>query len=39
MNSYGYSRVTYMHGPKFNAETQSMFTVANTAGLTGNVTV
>lgn len=38
MNSYGYSRVTYMHGPKFNAETQSMFTV-NTAGLTGNVTV
>jgi hypothetical protein len=31
VNSYGYSGVTAMFGPKLNAETQSMFAVAGTA--------
>lgn len=31
VNSYGYSGVTAMHGPKLNAETASMFTAAATA--------
>jgi hypothetical protein len=30
VNSYGYSGVTAMFGPKLNAETQSMFAVAGT---------
>jgi hypothetical protein len=28
VNSYGYSGITAMHGPKLNAETQSLFTTA-----------
>lgn len=31
VNSYGYSGITAMHGPKLNAETQSMFTAAASA--------
>ena len=31
VNSYGYSGVTAMHGPKLNAETQSMFNTAGSA--------
>ena len=31
VNSYGYSGVTAMHGPKLNAETQSMFSAAGSA--------
>jgi hypothetical protein len=31
VNSYGYSGTTAMHGPKLNAETQSMFGVAASA--------
>jgi len=31
VNSYGYSGITAMHGPKLNAETQSMFTTAASA--------
>ena len=31
VNSYGYSGVTAMHGPKLNAETQSMFNTAASA--------
>jgi hypothetical protein len=37
VNSYGYSGITAMHGPKLNAETQSMFQTA--AGTAGNVIV
>lgn len=35
VNSYGYSRVAYMHGPVFNAETQGMFNAAHSS--TGNL--
>jgi hypothetical protein len=31
VNSYGYSGLTAMHGPKLNAETQTMFATAGTA--------
>jgi hypothetical protein len=31
INSYGYSGITAMHGPKLNSETQAMFTTAGTA--------
>lgn len=31
VNSYGYSGVTAMHGPKFNAETQETYQAANSA--------
>ena len=31
VNSYGYSGITAMHGPKLNAETQSMFAAAASA--------
>ena len=31
VNSYGYSGVTAMHGPKLNAETQAMFNTAASA--------
>ena len=31
VNSYGYSGVKAMHGPKFNAETQNMFSTALTS--------
>jgi hypothetical protein len=31
VNSYGYSGITAMHGPKLNAETQTMFTTAASA--------
>ena len=31
VNSYGYSGITAMHGPKLNSETASMFSVAATA--------
>ena len=31
VNSYGYSGITAMHGPKLNAETQSMFSTAASA--------
>lgn len=31
LNSYGYSGVSAMHGPKFNADTQAVFSAAKTA--------
>jgi hypothetical protein len=31
VNSYGYSGITAMHGPKLNAETQTMFATAASA--------
>jgi hypothetical protein len=31
VNSYGYSGITAMHGPKLNADTQSLYTTAGTA--------
>ncbi|HEX2884248.1 MAG TPA: hypothetical protein VHQ42_06725 [Candidatus Limnocylindria bacterium] len=31
LNSYGYSGVSAMHGPKFNADTQAVFSAARTA--------
>lgn len=37
VNSYGYSGVKAMHGPKFNAETQDTYNAAN--GATGNTIV
>ncbi len=37
VNSYGYSGITAMHGPKLNAETQTMFNTA--ASVTGNTIV
>jgi hypothetical protein len=37
VNSYGYSGVTAMQGPKLNAETQTMFNTA--ASVTGNTIV
>jgi hypothetical protein len=37
VNSYGYSGITAMHGPKLNAETQTMFNTA--ASATGNTIV
>lgn len=38
VNSYGYSGVSAMHGPKFNADTQDVYNAANTA-TTQNVVV
>lgn len=38
VNSYGYSKITYMHGPVFNATTKALYDVANTA-VSGHVTV
>ena len=37
LNSYGYSGVAAMHGPKFNADTQAVFNAAKTAN--GNTIV
>ncbi len=37
LNSYGYSGVTAMHGPRFNSDTADVYRVANTA--TGNTIV
>jgi hypothetical protein len=37
LNSYGYSGVSNMYGPKFNSNTQATYTAANSA--TGNTTV
>lgn len=37
LNSYGYSGVTAMHGPKFNSDTQAVFNAAKTAN--GNTVV
>ena len=37
LNSYGYSGVRYMYGPKFGTKTQDVYTAANTA--TGNTIV
>ena len=37
VNSYGYSGITAMHGPKLNAETESMFAEAESA--TANIIV
>ena len=34
LNSYGYSGVSAMHGPKFNSDTTAVFNAANSA--TGN---
>ncbi|MCV0402734.1 MAG: hypothetical protein K5924_03375 [Chloroflexi bacterium] len=31
VNSYGYSGVTAMHGPKFNADTADVYSAANQA--------
>lgn len=32
LNSYGYSGITAMHGPKFNANTQATFNAASSSG-------
>ena len=37
VNSYGYSGITAMHGPKLNAKTEALFTAAGTAA--GNTIV
>ncbi len=37
LNSYGYSGVTKMFGPKFNSNTQAVFTAANTGTVTSTV--
>jgi hypothetical protein len=37
LNSYGYSGIKNMYGPKFNSETQAVYNAANTG--TGNHTV
>lgn len=37
VNSYGYSGVTAMHGPKLNSETAGMYSKATTMSLGGNI--
>jgi len=37
LNSYGYSGVKAMFGPKFNADTQAVFNAANSGSLTSTV--
>jgi len=39
LNSYGYSGVKNMYGPKFNSDTAAVYSAANNNGTTGNTVV
>ena len=39
LNSYGYSGVKNMYGPKFNADTQAVYNAANSSATTGDTIV